>query len=357
MIYSSGDTMNEDQFMMLVTRYMSKESSVDELKHLNLLIKQKKYSALLNAINEKWAKAGNRESFSKYNTERGLELLTAKIKQHNPSFQWDKETKHPQFFSYHNSYFRIAASIAFIMILSAVTFFAVDILKQKSISTVWNEKRTVMGEYIVFNLLDGTRITLNADSKLKYPARFGEESREVYLNGEAYFEVVHDAHKPFIVHTEDISTIDIGTKFNVKAFPNEENIIVSLEEGKVEVSTNESGVKKENKVLAPSQQLIYDKEKEASRIDSFDFQKVIGWKDNILIFDNEQLSDVLISLERYFGVKFEIADQSFASRPVKANFRNESLWTVTEVIKKATGLTYKTITENNELKKIVFYKK
>jgi Fe2+-dicitrate sensor, membrane component len=221
----------------------------------------------------------------------------------------------------------------------------------------WNEKKTVMGEKIIVTLLDGTSITLNADSKLKYPVRFGEESREVALQGEAYFEITHDADKPFIVHTGDVSTIDLGTKFNVKAFPNDKNITVSLEDGKVKVSARDRRAEKKEIILAPTQQFVYNKEDETSTIESFDFQKTSGWKDNILVFDNEPLSNVLIPLERYFGVKFEIADQSLASRLVKANFRNESFWTVVKVIEKATGLTYKTTKENNELKKIVFYEK
>jgi ferric-dicitrate binding protein FerR (iron transport regulator) len=214
-----------------------------------------------------------------------------------------------------------------------------------------------MGEKIIVTLLDGTKITLNADSKLKYPMRFGEESREVYLEGEAYFEVTHNNQKPFVVHTADVLTTDLGTKFNICAFPNEESITVSLEEGKVEVSTGISGTKKNDVFLSPTQQLIYNKEEETNRIEQFDFQKAIGWKDNVLIFDDETLSKVLISLERSFGVKFEIADQSLANRTIKANFKNESFWTVVNVLEKATGLTYKTSRENNEFKKVVFYKK
>jgi len=342
---------------MLVTKYLSREASTKEIEHLNSLLNQKKYSTLFNAINEKREKARNAESFFKYNTERGLILLTAKIRKYNPLFQWEKEVKQNKVFYYRPMFLRIAASFALIMFLATGAFFLVNVLKQRSVSTAWNEKKTVMGEKSIVTLLDGTRITLNADSKLKYPVRFGEESREVSLEGEAYFEVTHDVIKPFIVHSGNISTTDLGTKFDVSAFPNEETIIVSLEEGKVEVSTNKSGTQKEDIILSPSQQLIYNKEKAISKIEQFDLEKTIGWKDNILVFDNEPLSKVLIPLERYFGVKFEIADQSLANRTIKANFKNNSFWTVTEVLKKATGLTYKTIQENNELKKIIFYEK
>jgi ferric-dicitrate binding protein FerR (iron transport regulator) len=152
-----------------------------------------------------------------------------------------------------------------------------------------------------------------------------------------------------------VTTTDLGTKFNINAFPDEENIIVSLEEGKVEVSTSGSRKMKEEIILTTAQQLTYNKDKGTNKIEQFDLQKAVGWKDNILVFDNEPLSKILLPLERYFGVKFELADQSLANRTVKANFRNESFWTVVKVIEKATGLSYKTNKENNELKKIVFY--
>jgi transmembrane sensor len=349
--------MNEELFMTLVTRYLSKEASVNEIERLNILLQQKRYTVLFNAINEQWINAGNRESSSKYNTERGLKLLATKIRRFNPSFQWKKDAKQKNWFLYQPLYLRIAASVAFVILLITGAFFITSILKQRSVSIALNEKRTVMGEKIIVTLLDGTKITLNADSKLKYPMRFGEESREVYLEGEAYFEVTHNDQKPFVVHTADVLTTDLGTKFNVCAFPNEESITVSLEEGKVEVSTGASGTKKGDIFLSPTQQLVYNKEKETNKIEEFDLQKVIGWKDNILVFDNEPLSKVLVHLERYFGVKFEIADQSLADRNIKANFKNESFWTVVKVLEKATGLAYKTTKENNELKKIIFYKK
>ncbi|MCX6120072.1 MAG: FecR domain-containing protein [Ignavibacteriales bacterium] len=349
--------MKKEEFLTLATKYLSREASVDEIEHLNSLVKQKKYSVLFNTITEKWEKAGHGEPSSEYNIERGIKVLTAKIRSHHPSFRWEKDVKQHTIFFYRPMYLRIAASFAVLIILVTGALFVVNVLKQRSVLMAWNEKKTVMGEKSIVTLLDGTKITLNADSKLKYPVRFGEDLREVSLEGEAYFEVTQQANKPFVVHTGKVSTTDLGTKFNISAFPSEEIIAVSLEEGKVEVSTNNSGAKKEDVILSPAQQLIYNKEKETSTIELFESQKALGWKDNILVFDNEPLSKVLVPLERYFGVKFEIADQVLADRTIKANFKNESFWTVVKVIEKATGLAYKTSKENNELKKIVFYEK
>jgi transmembrane sensor len=221
----------------------------------------------------------------------------------------------------------------------------------------WNQKTTLMGEKFMLTLSEGTKVTLNADSKFKYPIRFNNNSREVFLEGEAYFEVEHDSSKPFIVHSGKISTTVLGTKFNVSAFPEEKRITVSLVEGKVKVSKEKENDVEEIVELKPKQQLVFNKEKEISTFDEFDLQKATGWKDNIFKFDEEPLGKVLIKLERAYGIKFELANKSFADYTITARFENSSIWTISEVIKKLTGLRYKTIKENNETKKIIFYKK
>ncbi|RPI05002.1 MAG: DUF4974 domain-containing protein [Ignavibacteriae bacterium] len=349
--------MHSEEFLVLATKYLSKEASAGEIDQLNALLEQKNYSALFKSISEQWEKAAETGSLPHFDLTHGFTVLTSKLQNAQPSFRWEKEMSSKRLFFYQPFSRRIALSFAVPAVLLIGALVLINVLRQNPASITWIEKSTVMGEKSILTLLDGTKITLNADSKLKYPARFGEELREVSLEGEAYFEVTHDAGKPFVVHTGDIATTDLGTKFNVSAFPREQTITISLEEGKIEVSAKNSNRKKNEMILSPAQQLVYNKEKETSTVGAFDPEKVIGWKDNILVFENEPLSEVLEPLERYFGVKFEIADRSLAGRTIKANFKNESFWTVVKVIEKATGLTYKTSKENNELKKIVFCEK
>jgi transmembrane sensor len=225
------------------------------------------------------------------------------------------------------------------------------------VETAWNRAITASGEKIMLTLSDNTKIILNADSKLKYPSGFSDKQREVYLEGEAYFEVQHDTSKPFIIHTQNISTTVLGTKFNISAFPEEKGIAVSLVEGKVNVTMGENGSPENAVELLPKQQLVFNKQKKNSIVGEFDYQKTICWKDKNFIFDGETLLTVFSKLERAYGVKFELADKSFSSRKIKINFQNASLWTINESLKKLTGLSYKTITENNEIKKVIFYTK
>lgn len=250
---------------------------------------------------------------------------------------------------------KVAASITFFLILTTAAIYFSGILETKQPLFTWNDKTTMPGEKCFITLSDSTKIVLNAGSKIKYPTRFTLSMREVFLEGEAYFEVAHNASKPFIVHTNNILTTVLGTKFNISAFAEEKEIAVSLVDGKVQISKEKADVAEKLVVLTPNQQLVYDMNEDVSRVGGFDLQKETGWKDNILVFDNEPLSKVFVELERSFGVKFELKNKSIANKKIKANFKNESVWTVANVISKATGLKYKSLKENNVLKKILFY--
>ena len=148
----------------------------------------------------------------------------------------------------------------------------------------------------------------------------------------------------------------LGTKFNVNAFPNENSIKVSLIEGKVKVSKVEEGKIDEIGILKPKEQLLYNKENKSRTFDSFDPEAVIGWKHNIFQFNDEPLGEVLLSLERSYGVKFELTDKSISNLKITATFKNNSIQTIAEVIDKLTGIKYKTVNENNETNKIIFYR-
>lgn len=251
---------------------------------------------------------------------------------------------------------RVATIIFFIVLVSGAFYYS-GIFKQKENLITWNEKSTSLGEKSILTFLDGTKITLNAGSKLKFPVGTAQKVWEVYLEGEAYFEVHPDKYRQFVVHSENLSTTVLGTKFNVNAFPEEKTITVSLVEGSVKVSKNEKGNSESLLVLQPKQQLLYDKESQLSTFEEFDLQKAVGWKDNSFKFESEPLSKVLSQLEKAYGVKFELLNKSYANRKITAKFEDSPLWTISEVIKKLTGLEYRIIKENNETKKIVFYKK
>lgn len=255
-----------------------------------------------------------------------------------------------------NTLLKIAASILLLVSAFSVILYLNGGLSSSTSNITWNEKITKTGEKSILTFLDGTKITLNAGSKLKYPSNSDRELREIYLEGEAYFDVAKDPSRPFIVYSQNIATTVLGTSFNVQAFPDENEIMVSLVEGNVKVSRTNENTTEDIVILKPEQQLIYSKMYDISRIEIFDLQESVGWKDNIIKFNDEPLLKAFSKLERFYGVKFELDNQSKANLKITAKFKDDSFKTVAEVIKKLTGLKYKTVTEkNNVIKRIVFY--
>ena len=249
-----------------------------------------------------------------------------------------------------------AASIVFILIMVSGILYVSGVFERKANSVVWQEKVTSSGEKYIVTFSDGSIITLNAESKLRYPAQFDIVKREIYLEGEAYFEVHHNIGWPFIVHSENLSTTVLGTKFDVSAYHENKTIVVSLLEGSVKVLRGEKEKTDEIAVLKPKEQLLYNKEKNISSFEQFDSLEVVGWRDNIYKFENDPLSEVLPELERAFDVKFRLNDQSVLAQKITIKFEKKSLQTVVEVIKRLTGLNYKIVKRDNNKKEVLFYR-
>lgn len=153
------------------------------------------------------------------------------------------------------------------------------------------------GEYSL-SLADGTKVWMNADSKLKYPISFVEDKRVVYLEGEAYFEVAKDASKPFIVSTASGEITVLGTQFNVKNYKDENSIYTTLVEGSVSFR---SRTNKET-ILTPGFQLVYNQEQGTQELKRVNVGNFISWKDNLFQFEELSLEDIMKTLARWYDV-------------------------------------------------------
>jgi transmembrane sensor len=345
--------MEDQNFLELATRYVSGAASAEEIELLQSLLKEEYYAELFRKVNSTWLEAGKSAREPHFDTERGLNHLAERLRKHEPFVRWGPNRRRFPNSKYSAFYFGVAAATVTVILLACIQIYELEFRKHPA-EAAWIEKRTGMGEKLVVSLPDGSTITLNADSQLKYPALFDGHAREVTLQGEAYFEVTHDSLKSFIVRTGKVSTTDLGTRFNVSAYPSDTTITVSLDEGKVEVAANEARVN--GIVLAPAQQIVYHRTSCATQVGPFNSRAASGWKDNFFLFDNVPLSTVFEKMERHFGVKFELADTAVTQRIIKAEFHNESVWTVAEILKTTAGLTCTLITDQNSLKKIVFSK-
>jgi len=188
-------------------------------------------------------------------------------------------------------------------------------------------KETPKGVRSVFTLTDGTEIRLNADSRLEYPAKFSDSTRDVFLIGEAFFDVSKDAAHPFIIHTKDMDIKVLGTTFNVKAYSNENVTETTLLHGAITVMLNHSSTKQI--YLKPSQKLVFRNPRNDNRRTALtntdnttamrqltyfkpDHATIIetSWTDNKLTFKNEEFSNLARSMERWYNVDINFENES-----------------------------------------------
>ena len=291
-----------------------------------------------------------------------------------PDLTEEKNKSHSKIFSV-RKVFRYAAAVAAVFILIViskkiinVSFNTADKPTNQIAANKLSEKifsyKTANGERRIIILSDSTKIWLNAASKLRVDKGFGKENRNVYLTGEALFDVIHNESLPFVVHTDKYDVRDLGTVFNIKAYPGDKQSETSLIKGKVEIQianstrkifllpnqkavvTNvQSPVKaKETSANPPSTQiallpLSYD-QKDSVMIET-------AWAHNRLEIVNENFYQMKDQFERWFNVKISIKDESLGKYPFTATFEKENIQEVLQALQLAYHFNYKI--ENNEI--------
>lgn len=153
-------------------------------------------------------------------------------------------------------------------------------------------------------LADGTKVWLNAGSRLIYPSVFVDKKREVFLVGEAFFQVSKDTKKPFIVKTPDIKVQVLGTQFNISAYPEEKVIQTVLTEGSIELEWVDGGIFNNTIEMIPGQLVAADKSEQSTKIYNVNTEYYTSWKDGYLTFNNSDLNRVVKKLERYYNIRF-----------------------------------------------------
>ena len=178
-------------------------------------------------------------------------------------------------------------------------------------------------------LPDGTFIFLNAASEVKYTSNTDEKIREVYLRGEAWFDVHKSKDVPFIVHTSCYDLKVMGTKFNVRSYESDNRSIATLEEGKISIkptvfqNEDKEGTNTNEIILKPGDQLTFYKDQnriEKSRVNAQDFG---AWRTNALVFNDASMVEMAKELERKFNVKIELMDNELLTIHYNGKFSND----------------------------------
>jgi len=187
-------------------------------------------------------------------------------------------------------------------------------------------------------LEDGSKVVLNAGTTLKYPRSFSGKTREVSLNGEAYFQVVHRTDKPFIVHSGKLHIQVLGTSFNVNAYSKAAILKVSVVSGKVAVKEASTG--KQFMLIVNQQATLNDKTNSFKKSVVPDAENAVAWQDGKLIFEDASLDEIATELTLKFGIKTTLSNNSLKKCRISAVFQNKSLPQILAVITKLTGSGY-----------------
>lgn len=225
-----------------------------------------------------------------------------------------------------------AAAVLFIPLLAAALYFYVN----QNFSTGLLTLSTQKGEQTSVILPDGSKVWLNVDTKLSYPIDYGVKSRNLELEGEAYFEVEKNEELPFEVTSGNIITKALGTRFIISAYPESSEIKSSLIKGSVEVKYGEV-----HEILKPGKQLVFHKNKPGITIKSFDENFELAWKNNELVFRLTPFDNVITELEKWYDINIEYNPALFKSETLTVRFNKyETLEKVLRVIAKANRFNY-----------------
>lgn len=351
--------MNDARLFVLLGKKLSKEATDEELSELEELIRRESVQPyLLELLQEIWMKKAAEDESQ---LEERWESIAGKL---NAAPELPDEEAPTSWF--------IGRRIAMAAALTGVILFTAWLgyrnynsrplqasmeMEQDSIITVKN------GERKRFVLPDGSQVNLNSGSQLRFHKDFGMENREVWLNGEAFFDVSKNASHPFMVNTNRMTVRVLGTAFNVKAYNTMEDIETTVLEGKVEVSLKESKEKKvillpNEKISLKNNVIIKDIQPNQSVTSiKYEVQTVkpannetmpeeAVWVKEKLAFTNEAFDIVALKMERWHNVKFYFANEKLKDLRLNGDFDNVSIDETMHILQMMVHFKYE-MTGNN----------
>jgi transmembrane sensor len=374
--------MREEEYWILLSKKITGEATTEELELLKKMTDSNfEWKKIMENLQELWNSKSviSDENLLQENEDSYL-LHINRLKKKIPDFKeknlmaenieeiYSMKTKKP-FYKKWITYAGIAAVVAGIIFLYPVINEKEQDTKTAQVKPV-NEIAINSGSRTKIQLPDGSQVWVNSGSKLTYEGRFDGSTREVQLEGEAYFDVVKDAAHPFIVHTSGIDIKVLGTTFNVKAYTVDRTIEATLIHGSIEVlNHNQPGAP--NIILKPHEKLVYNKYQPADikgkqaivkpantpfSISIETLRKNIAdsnivetaWVYNKLIFEEERFEDLALKMERWYNVKINIENEKLKNYKMSGSFVNE---TAEEAIKILQFLVpFKYSLKNNEIK-------
>ena len=370
-LYEMCNDMHRDRIWTLMSRKLSGEATKAELLELDELIKlHPEIDIPTQFVEEYWSiPIENDEEFleATYHLhnerlkQKGYHLNTIQLE--TGSFNYENTEK-----SKRKKNVFIVSCIGLLLAISTLSFFYFKSTNNvnQTPAIAKSEVSTKNGSRTKIKLPDGTMVWLNSSSKLTYIAEnFGSNIREVSLTGEAYFDVVKNASKPFIIHTAKMDIKVLGTAFNVKSYQGDKTTETSLIHGSVEVTLND---RHEKILMKPNEKLIINNDDSNNLVtsknstpqkSSLQITKPIiqlshltlyptdnsivetGWVNNKLIFTEETLEEIATKMERWYSVTVVIKNEKLKKELLTGSFEKETMQQALKALQFTTSFNYK----------------
>lgn len=238
--------------------------------------------------------------------------------------------------SYFYKWYSVAASILLVLTLSGIAY-------------LWNQK-TVAPIYVVtsgiqnlqkIQLPDGTHVCLGPGSRLEYPSEFRADSRDIRLEGQAFFDVAKDSSRPFRVRMNDMQIEALGTAFELFNYKDSKNMEAILVNGKIEVGFERDNKIIKKQIMSPNERLIWHKNTNKVEIGKINADKYTSWRTGVLSFENENLAMIIPRLEHWYGRKIQCEESLLNNYRFTFKVRDESLDVILFIMSQSAPLKYK----------------
>ena len=339
-------TIFSEQEWDLIITFLSDEATAADAKVLEQILVDPLKKDYFEELKLTWELSSKAAKYEHFNSGKAFGKLSL-----------NKVQKHDKFIAL-KTLLKIAAVFAVVM----GTLFSWILVKNRSFNSSKSTNTIIVrnGEQSQVILSDGTNVWLNSGSKLIYPSSFNGKTREVSLEGEAYFDVTHNKNKAFVVSTKNIKITVLGTAFNIKSYPDDYKVEATLVRGSVTIEKTGTGKDEAPIVLKPGEKITYvfnniqktspsnkakientQTDSKSAFIAKVDPIPITLWKEKSLIFDNSSMEEMAVTLERWFDIKVYLADDTLKHYHYKGKFEhNENIFQVLEVIKITTPITY-----------------
>lgn len=320
MSMSVEDTHSD--FNNLVSRFLSGELSPEEDLQLRKIVKREpEKSRLLDEYRKIWDSVGSVANRKSYDLDAEWDIMREKLPETGTRLQTLARTV--LFYTY-----RVAAALVVGLIFAFAWIYATRMAGTEQF-VAGNEPLEVLLE-------DGTRVTVNRNSKIRYQKKFSESERKIYLAGEAWFEVAREPSRPFVIDAGAALVEVLGTRFNVNAYKGNPTVEITVESGVVSLTAKQD--QKEQIVLRAGNSGTFNKESKQLNLIRQSNPNNISWKTRELYFDHTSLQEVADLLNTVYNTNLVIMNRELAACTITVTFRDQSLEAVLNVLEMTLDL-------------------